>query len=145
MSGFFVDTNVLIDASNRARSSHLSAIQLLGSGLDLSLSAQVIREYLGVATRPAGRNGLGLSPDRALRNLDELRRVVRLVPEERPLSPTLLSLIRDHGCRGRAIHDANIVAAMLVHGIPTLVTANVSDFARYADRVEVQTLQSVQQ
>ena len=34
---------------------------------------------------------------------------------------------------GVQVHDARLVAAMLVHGIPNLLTLNVTDFARYAD------------
>lgn len=35
------------------------------------------------------------------------------------------------------IHDANVVATMLVHGIGTVVTGNVGDFARFGGHVSV--------
>ena len=140
MTAIFLDTNVLVDATNRARETHERAIRLLSSGAELVMSAQIVREYLAVATRPAGRNGLGFAPAQAKKNMDELRRIIRLLPEERPLLPTLLSLFKDPGCQGRAIHDANIVAAMRVHGIDELVTANSSDFARYEGLIRVRSL-----
>ena len=38
---------------------------------------------------------------------------------------------------GRRIHDANIVATMLVYGIPRLRTNNPEDFVRFATLIEV--------
>lgn len=45
-------------------------------------------------------------------------------------------------CRGKQVHDANIVATMSMHGIETLVTLNVDDFARFTDRIEICSLTS---
>lgn len=41
---------------------------------------------------------------------------------------------------GKQVHDANVVATMLVHGVQTLVTMNVCDFSRFGDLVHVTTL-----
>jgi len=41
---------------------------------------------------------------------------------------------------GKQVHDANIVATMLVYGIPRLLTANPSDFARFAHLLTVEPL-----
>ncbi|MGE0820473.1 MAG: hypothetical protein AB7G75_06540 [Candidatus Binatia bacterium] len=38
---------------------------------------------------------------------------------------------------GKQVHDANIVATMLVHNIPTLLTNNTDDFAPSAHLVTV--------
>ena len=38
---------------------------------------------------------------------------------------------------GRQIHDANIVATKLAYGERRLLTVNVADFRRYADRIEI--------
>ena len=38
---------------------------------------------------------------------------------------------------GKQIHDANIVATMLVYGIDTLLTLNVEDMKRFADRIKI--------
>ena len=40
-------------------------------------------------------------------------------------------------CSGKQVHDANVVATMLTHGIETVVTINVDDFARYDDHIVV--------
>ncbi len=55
----FLDANVLIDATDVRRQRHRATIQLLGQGVDLFFSAQIVREYLVVASRPAGSNGWG--------------------------------------------------------------------------------------
>ncbi|MEH2170887.1 MAG: hypothetical protein V7K41_30400 [Nostoc sp.] len=42
---------------------------------------------------------------------------------------------------GKQVHDANIVATMLVYGIPQLLTHNTSDFARFSGLITVLPLQ----
>jgi predicted nucleic acid-binding protein len=43
-------------------------------------------------------------------------------------------------CAGKQVHDANVVATMLVHGVDTVVTTNVDDFARFGEHVHVADL-----
>jgi predicted nucleic acid-binding protein len=133
----FTDTNVLVDATDTRRPRHRAASTLLERGSGLVFSAQVAREYLAVATRPALANGLGLSTDLALENLAEFRRVIRLLPEERPLLPALLALLREVPCEGKTIHDALIVATMRVHHVKVLVTSNPAHFARFGKLVRL--------
>jgi hypothetical protein len=40
-------------------------------------------------------------------------------------------LVEHHSVQGVQVHDARLVAAMLVHGIPKLLTLNTADFGRY--------------
>ena len=49
----------------------------------------------------------------------------------------LVSLCRQTPVGGRQIHDANIVATMLAYGERRLLTFNMADFRRYADRIEL--------
>ena len=60
----FVDTNVLLTATDESRPQHRDAGRLFGEsglhGLHLAASGQILREYLVVATRPPDTNGLGL-------------------------------------------------------------------------------------
>lgn len=46
-------------------------------------------------------------------------------------------LIVKYQVSGVQVHDARIVAAMIVHGISRLLTFNEEDFARYADIIQV--------
>lgn len=52
----------------------------------------------------------------------------------------LLDLVARYAVRGRVIHDANIVATMLTFGVRRLLTANPSDFRRFADLIDIEPL-----
>jgi predicted nucleic acid-binding protein len=56
------------------------------------------------------------------------------------VSERLLALLDDVGCAGKQVHDANIVATMLVHGVDTLVTINTDDFARFEKLLRIRKL-----
>jgi len=130
-----VDTNVLLEATDEKREFHSACVRLLETHPRLRTSAQVVREYLAVATRPAEANGLGLSVGDALENIRELRSRMRLLPEEKPILPALLSLLEEIPCRGKRIHDAHLVATAVVHRVRTIVTLNGEDFEPFASRI----------
>lgn len=131
-----LDTNVLVDATNTARPRHVRALSFLERP-HLVICAQVIREYLVVATRPPELNGLGMELPTAMANMQQLRRIASLLAEEKPLLPRLLDLLSTIPCTGKQVHDASIVAAMLVHDVPTLATSNPADFTRFGDLIEI--------
>ena len=137
----FVDTNVLLTATDESRLLHLDAMQILDASLSqdlrLAASGQVLREYLVVATRPTEVNGLGLSVPDAIANINEFLRHLELYDETVDVSARLRQLAIDHKLRGKRLHDANIVATMSVHGISTLLTQNGDDFAPFEDIVIV--------
>ena len=139
----FADTNVLLCATDRSREHHEEARRLIRdagpSGYHLALSGQILREYLVVATRPVADNGLGLSIPEALHNVDQFSRPPTVFCDE-PESVTarLRELTAACDLKGKRIHDANIVATMLVHGIRRLITENTDDFAVF-DEIETST------
>ncbi len=136
-----LDTNVLLAATDEARHEHKHAVAALNvwpaSGLVLYTSGQILREYLVVATRPAGHNGLGMARADAIANIRTLRARLSLLAEDVKVSDRLLKLLDEVECAGKQIHDANLVATMLVHGIDTVITSNVDDFARFGNHVHV--------
>lgn len=136
-----LDTNVLLAATDDGRPEHDRAISAVNewpaAGTSLYTSGQVLREYLAVATRPATQNGLGLARRDAAANVRALRGRLRFAAEQERVHERLLDLLDGVECLGKQVHDANIVATMLVHGIDTLVTINVTDFARFTDRIRV--------
>lgn len=89
------------------------------------------------ATRPSTANGLGMPLADALQNVREFRRVIRLLPEEKPVLPTLLSLLANTPCVGKRIYDAHIVASAIVHRAKTIITLNTEDFRPFTGRVRV--------
>jgi predicted nucleic acid-binding protein len=53
------------------------------------------------------------------------------------LADRVLVLLADVNCLGKQVHDANLVATMLVHGVGTVVTLNLGDFTRFAGHVSL--------
>lgn len=110
------------------------------AGTVLYVSPQILREYLAVATRPPSANGLGLTRAAAVASVREVRQAAQLLPETEQVADRLLDLLEGVPCAGRQVHDANIVATMLVHGVETLVTGNRAHFERFAHLVEIRGL-----
>jgi predicted nucleic acid-binding protein len=130
-----LDTNVLLAATDEGRAEHRAALKVVNEWAaghtDLCTSGQVLREYLVVATRSAEQNGLGMSLPDALGNVRAIRARTSLLAEDSKVSDRLLGLLADIECRGKQVHDANLVATMLVYGVGTVVTMNLADFARF--------------
>ena len=135
----FVDTNVLLSATDESRPSHRAARRLIAEsgvrGVHLAASGQILREYLVVATRPVEVNGLGLAVVDATANLHQFLRHLHLHDETATVAKRLRDLGVRHGLRGKRLHDANIVATMATHGVRTLITENADDFTAF-DEVE---------
>jgi len=136
-----LDTNVLLAATDEGRAEHRDALRVVNDWAaghtDLCTSGQILREYLAVATRPAEKNGLGLDLPDALGNVRAIRGRTTLLAENSKVAARLLGLLADVDCRGRQVHDANVVATMLVHGIGTVVTMNLAGFARFQGHVSL--------
>jgi predicted nucleic acid-binding protein len=130
-----VDTNVLVAATDEGRPEHHDALTILNDWpaghTTLCVSGQILREYLTVATRPTEENGLGLKPSEALGNVRAIRERTTLLAEDGKVADRLLGLLADVECSGKQVHDANVIATMLVHGVGTVVTRNLDDFARF--------------
>jgi predicted nucleic acid-binding protein len=78
---------------------------------------------------PCSRPGSAV-PD-ALGNVHAIRERTTLLAADSRVADRLLGLLADVECLGKQVHDANLVATMLVHGIGTIVTMNLADFARF--------------
>lgn len=136
----FVDTNVLLTATATLRPGHVAAVALLNAGFGdrtLYLSGQVLREYLALATRPPAANGLGLPMASVIENTQQFLDRANFLAEDAAVRDTLVRVLRQVECSGKQVHDANIVAPMLAHGVRNLVTLNPRDFERFASSVDV--------
>lgn len=137
----FVDTNVLLSATDRSRPRHSEARDLFRAfregGNTLALSGQIVREYLVVATRPAEVNGLGMNAADALHNISRIATRAIYCEETEAVSARLRALIGIYSLCGKRIHDANVVATMAEHDIGWLITENKPDFEVFR---EIQTL-----
>ena len=90
-----------------------------------------------VATRPAELNGLGLGTSQALENVNAIRARLRFLNENRAVFTRLRALLDDVDCSGKQIHDANVVATALSHGVQRILTSYTQDFERFTALVEV--------
>lgn len=140
----FLDTNVLLAATDEGREEHDRARAILNdwpaAGVALYASGQVFREYLCVATREIVDNGLGLARADAVANVVAFRDRVSSLDENEKVMGRLLDLLENIDCRGKQAHDTNVVATMLAHGVETLVTANGADFKRFAEHIRIRPL-----
>ena len=136
---WFVDTNVLVYATNARSPWQRDAEALLSlarqRGIEIVISTQIVREYLAITTRPdAGRVDKSAVRD-ALDNVRTFQSNLRVIQDDPAISARLLELIEDYEVVGKQVHDANIVACMLIHGVRSLLTFNAQDFTRFADLI----------
>jgi len=136
-----LDTNVLVAATDETRSGHVRARELLADDeRELIVTTQVVREYLVMATRPQAANGLGLSGQAAAANLDDLLLGVEVFPDSGVAASVLMGFVHRDVALGKQVHDANLVAQALHHGLDVIVTDNVRYYRRFADLIAIESL-----
>jgi len=137
-----VDTNVILRADYKEVMLHNEADALIRQarkdGYQLWISRQIIREYIVQITRP-GFLKVPLTPLKVESQVNALRLVFRVADETDAVTSKLIEL-KIYPSGGKQIHDLNIIATMLVYGIDTLLTINVEDMKRFADRVTIMPL-----
>lgn len=133
---YIPDTNNLLRFAIRADPQHpvvLSAIRKLKKGGDkIYILPQTCVEFWNVCTRPTSRNGFGLSVQQANHSLRLVEKIFPLLPDDARVHQEWRKLVLSFGVSGVQVHDARIVAAMLVHQVTHILTFNSSDFARYS-------------
>ena len=136
----FVDTNVLVEAKVSDAPHHELATTILGrsqaDGESISISRQILREYLASLTRPQSWH-MPLSMEEVLSDVERMARAFLVLEDGPSVTESLVALCRAIPVGGRQIHDANIVATMLAHRERRLLTFNTADFRRYGDRIEI--------
>jgi predicted nucleic acid-binding protein len=139
-SPVFVDTNILVYARLAAALEHSIAVETLDRlttlGVELWTSRQVFREYLASITRPSTVTP-PLATTALIADVRGFEARFRIAEDGPAVTAELLRLLATVTSQGKQIHDANIVATMLVHGIPNLLTHNVADFIRFAGVINV--------
>ncbi len=100
------------------------------------ISRQVIREYLVQITRP-GYLKTPFSGEPLQKHVETLYTLFQVADETQAVADRLLQLLRDIPTGGKQIHDANIVATMLVNGVTTLLTLNGEDMRRFNAHISI--------
>ena len=131
-----VDTNILLRLAQKTHQHSAIALQaiqsLLSDKQDLVLLSQLAVEFWAVATRPAKANGLNLTVEQTLVELADIELSIDLLPEL-PVHAEWQRLVTSYRVSGKNVHDARLVAAMVVHGVTKILTFNDADFTRYAE------------
>lgn len=129
-----VDSNVLMRVLQRGHPMYKDAsqaVRILHKKKELVLVPQNIVELWVAATRPTEVNGLGMTVTRAAMYLARVRRTFSILPDSPDIHREWQQLVVEHRVSGKKAHDTRLVAAMLVHGVQTIVTFNGADFRRY--------------
>ena len=137
----FVDTNVLVYATQAGSAHHAVAQTLLhtpeSAGIPLWISDQILREFLAAVTRPQP-NVPPMPMALAVEQAKFFSQRFWIAVDGPAVRTQLLALLNTYPTAGRQVHDANIVATMLANGIPHLLTFNVADFRRFAGLITVE-------
>ena len=134
-ANLFVDTNILVYLANENAPEHdavIAQFEALAESRTLVISRQVLREYAVVMTRP-GLLETPLTPDEVANDLEQWQEIFGVVDETRDVTAHLIVLLKTYAVQGTRIHDANLVAAMLTHGIAEIWTANSADFRQFKE------------
>lgn len=107
--------------------------RLLRADATLCYTSQNLGEFWNACTRPANRNGYGLSPEETDRRAQAFESRLLLLPDSPLVHSEWRRLLVANRVSGVQVHDARLVAAMRVHGVKRILTLNTKDFARFDD------------
>lgn len=132
---YLTDTNVLLGFSYRTDPRYSivrSAMrELLAKDHQLQTTLQNFAEFWNVSTRPANQNGFGRTPSGTNQLLKHLEGLFLLLPDSADVYRVWRGLVVDYDVSGVQVHDARLVATMLVHDVKHILTFNTQDFIRY--------------
>ncbi|MBF0399356.1 MAG: type II toxin-antitoxin system VapC family toxin [Magnetococcales bacterium] len=138
----FLDTNILVHASVADSSRHSECVAFLqlqeDAGTRMVINRQVLREFMAVLSRPQSFTPR-IPMDKIVSLVTAFRQAWTVLDETEESDDQLLRLVSEIPCGGKQVHDANIVATMLAHNIPTLSTYNLADFRRFGQHIRLTT------
>lgn len=129
-----VDTNILLRMTRRPDPQYAivaAAVAHLAREANLYYTHQNIAELWNAMTRPAERNGFGLSIAEAEREVVAIEAGMILLPETTLVYEEWRRLVVECRVVGVQVHDARLAATMLVNNVRHVLTLNVADFARF--------------
>jgi len=132
-----VDTNILFRSAqpNHPLSSQAAhaVSKLIRQNDSVFFCPQTIAEFWNVATRPADRNGLGLSLDEALQDVGSIEKLLTLLPDVPAIYSTWKRIVAVYKVKGVKVYDARLIAVMSVYAVEGILTFNTADFERFTD------------
>lgn len=132
-----LDTNILLRLRQRSDPHYFvtsnAVLALHRKGTRLCYTSQILAEFWNVSTRPTEKNGLGLSIVETNGLLNEYEQQFHFLEDSAAVHHRWRELVFTYTVKGAKVHDARLVAAMLVHQVPRILTFNTADFTRYPD------------
>lgn len=98
----------------------------------LHFTHQNIAEFWNALTRPIQRNGLGLTIAEAEAEVLAIEAGMTLLSDNEAVYREWRRIIVECSVSGVQVHDARLVAVMIVHRVSHILTLNVADFSRFS-------------
>ena len=137
MAEYLIDTNLLVSIlvkNNPWHSTATESVAILEQQQNhLNIVPQNIIELWNVCTRPANKNGLGLTDNATALAVEDLENRFTLHLDTPEIYSVWKTLVAKYQVRGIQVHDTRLVAACLVHGLSHILTFNVKDFRRFSE------------
>ncbi|MDZ7963282.1 MAG: PIN domain-containing protein [Aulosira sp. DedQUE10] len=134
---YLIDTNILLRSADLSHPMNIDAVNAINTLLSRSESLHIVPqnliEFWNVYTRPLDRNGLGRTTIEAEAEIKRLKTIFHLSLDTAAVYLEWEKLVITYSVMGVNVHDARLVAAMLVHGLTDILTFNTKDFARYSE------------
>jgi predicted nucleic acid-binding protein len=132
---YLLDTNILLRTLVTNDPNYQITIDAIASlrrsREKLFIAPQNLIELWNVATRPADKNGLGLSPLETEAEVARLKEFFILLPDTEQIYTEWERLVKTYEVKGTKVHDTRLVAFMLIHQLSHILTFNVKDFRRF--------------
>jgi predicted nucleic acid-binding protein len=133
-----VDTNIplrIAQIGHPHRQPALDALQLLTlrDRERFAIAPQSLYEMYVVCIRPASANGFGYTSPQACAEIAAAGALFEILPETAQVYPTWEGLVAKHAVLGKHAHDVRLVALMIQHRIPSLLTFNDADFRPFTE------------
>ncbi len=129
---FLADTNILLRIAQQNHPHHEAALggleRLLAESIPVYFTLQNVAEFWNLATRPVAHNGPGYPIDFAVQEIKKIETLLTLLPDSRETYAEWKRLVVKYQVFGGKVHDARLVATMLVHGVKQLLTFDTGDF-----------------
>jgi len=132
-----VDTNILLRSVQPnhplcSQATH-AVTKLIRQKDAVFFCPQNIAEFWNVATRPAERNGLGMSPEEALQEVSNIEKSLTLLPDVPAIYTAWKQIVAAHKVKGVKVYDARLAAVMSVYAVENVLTFNSVDFERFTN------------
>lgn len=140
-SPYLLDTNILLRLT-KPRSPEFPLLRAVlkffsAQKIPLFYTSQNLIEFWNVLTRPADRNGYGLTVEEADKEAQYIEDSFFLLSSNDAVHREWRRLVVTYRVSGVQVHDAHLVAVMNSHGIHHLLTLNARDFTRYREIIAV--------